>query len=231
MLATERESEHSRRSNHERCWDHAVASSANEEGVHNGVPTVADVDRIAALADPIVRNLQITQCYHELSLALAAMSGGTTNWCTFATWASKQAGQTIRREDLARAFKNLLGRSPAASERVGRVVASAARIDPRRDVLGIRESAMRALVPMDAFEFTSDAVGRGNKKVFEEIGREFARFLATFRGDRAFDPEKIARFCDELRPGEPPEGQGRLKQAFARTTGRFSRRGRRRGPS
>lgn len=30
------------------------------------VPTVADVDRVAALPDAVIRNLQITQCYHEL---------------------------------------------------------------------------------------------------------------------------------------------------------------------
>ncbi len=193
-----------------------MAPPGYEEGVRGGVPTVADVDRIAALADPVVRNLQITQCYHELSLALAAMSEVTANWCTFATWASKQAGQTIREEDLARAFKNLLGRSPAASEAAGVVVASVLRIDSRRDASGVRESAAQALIPRVAFERASDAVGRGNKKVFEEIGREFARFLATVQEDSDFDPEKIARFCAGLRPGEPPEGQRYLKQAFTR---------------
>ena len=76
-------------------------------------PTVADVERIAALTDPVVRNLQITQCYCELSLALAARTdGGAANWCTFATWASKQAGQTIRQEDLARTFERLFAESP-----------------------------------------------------------------------------------------------------------------------
>ena len=79
-------------------------------------PTVADVDRIAALTDPVLRNLQITQCYCELSRALAArIDGKPANWCTFATWASKQAGQTIRREDLARAFERLVGQSPRAT--------------------------------------------------------------------------------------------------------------------
>lgn len=35
-------------------------------------PTVVDVDRIAAVSDPVVRNLQITQCYHELARAMGA---------------------------------------------------------------------------------------------------------------------------------------------------------------
>ncbi len=38
-------------------------------------PTLADVNRVAALSDPIIRNLQITQCYHELSAAFAARTG------------------------------------------------------------------------------------------------------------------------------------------------------------
>ena len=35
--------------------------------------------------------------------------------------------------------------------------------------------------PFDAFELASDAVARGNLKVFEEIGLEFARYLETGR--------------------------------------------------
>ena len=47
--------------------------------------------------------------------------------------------------------------------------------------------------PFDAFELASDAVARGNLKVFEEIGLQFARYLETGHpaglrpGDVAFD--------------------------------------------
>ena len=78
-------------------------------------PTVAEVERIAALADPVVRNLQITQCYFELSAAVASHIGPGANWCTFATWASRQAGQTIRKEDLARTLEAKLRYGPAAA--------------------------------------------------------------------------------------------------------------------
>jgi hypothetical protein len=63
-------------------------------------PTVDEIDRIAQHGDAIVRNLEITQCYYEISQCVAARIGASANWCTFATWASKQAGQTIRQEDL-----------------------------------------------------------------------------------------------------------------------------------
>jgi hypothetical protein len=97
---------------------HHIASPAPDLAVWGQVPTVETVDRIVALADPTVRNTQITQSYCELSQALS----------------------------------------------------------------------------------------RGNRKVFEEIGREFARFAATFRDDAVFDAGK---------PGEPPDGQDYLRRALA----------------
>jgi hypothetical protein len=57
-------------------------------------------------------------------------------------------------------------------------------------------------------------VARGNLKVFEEIGREFARFIATVPVDARHDSQAVLTFVAELRPGPPPEGQDHLKEAF-----------------
>jgi hypothetical protein len=70
------------------------------------------IDNIASLTEPALRNLLITQCYCELSAAFAERINIGANWCTFATWASKQAGQTIRHEDLRRTLVNLLKNEP-----------------------------------------------------------------------------------------------------------------------
>jgi hypothetical protein len=67
--------------------------------------------------------------------------------------------------------------------------------------------------PLDPFARTSDAVARGNRKVFEEIGREFARFLAVC-GDG--DEARLEAFCRGLRDGDPPDGQRLVRQAFTR---------------
>lgn len=72
----------------------------------------------------------------------------------------------------------------------------------------------KVLDPEAAFDRSSDAVARGNLKVFAEIGGEFARFCATCLHDTVYDSEKITRFCEGLRPGEPPDGQRFLRQAF-----------------
>ena len=77
-----------------------------------------------------------------------------------------------------------------------------------------RKAMLRAINPAAAFARAGDAVARGNKKVFEEIGREFARFLQVFGEQTRFEPENTARFCAGLRPREPPDGQRLLSQAF-----------------
>jgi len=177
-------------------------------------PTVEEIDRIAQHGDLIIRNLEITQCYHEISQCVAGFIGASANWCTFATWASKQAGQTIRQEDLLRAFEerfNLSSEVSTALEGLSRHLKS---IGARSQDKMARALILQALNPAAAFARASDAVGRGNKKVFEEIGREFAGFLAVVTDDTAFDRTKIAAFCATLHPGEPPDGQQMLAAAF-----------------
>jgi hypothetical protein len=61
-----------------------------------------------------------------------------------------------------------------------------------------------------AAERASEAVGRGNVKVFEEIGRAFARFLDGL----AQGADAVAVVAAELRPGPPPDGQDLLRAAF-----------------
>ena len=179
------------------------------------IPTTADVDRIAALPDPVIRNLQITQCYHELAVAMAARVGGA-NWCTFATWASRQAGQTIRKEDFARLLENAMRAAPARAQAAPDVAASAQALGSRHSAAEVQETVWDVINPLAAVDRASAAVGRGNKKVYEEIGREFARFYAACLNDAAPDSETIARFGAGLRSGDPPDGQQYLRQAFTR---------------
>jgi hypothetical protein len=181
----------------------------------DALPTVDDVLRIAALADPVLRNLQITACYHQLALAMTARTGVSANWCTFATWASKQAGQTIRKEDLSRTLEDII-RSALTAQAEQDVSASAQALGSPHSADEIQESVFEVLNPLAAFDRASDAVARGNKKVFEEIGFQFARFYALCLNDSAFDAEKIAAFNEGLSPGDPGYGQDYLKRAFSR---------------
>jgi hypothetical protein len=179
-------------------------------------PSVTEVDRIVALGDPVVRNLQITQCYHELSVAIAKRTGLEANWCTFATWASKQAGQTIRREDLARALDHILLNAPTPRQAATGVAMEVQELGSRPDMEEIGQRVWEVLNPLAALDRASDAVARGNRKVFAEIGRDFSRFAAACLNDPIFDADNITEFCAALRPGDPPDGQRYLRQAFER---------------
>jgi hypothetical protein len=174
-----------------------------------------DVDRVAAIADPVLRNLRITQAYHELSAAAAVRLGPVANWCTYATWASKQAGRTIRKEDLKLALETALGSFTAADTAGRDVMTELRRLGATVQVGAPLTYAWAAVDPAAALERASDAVARGNLRVFDEIGREFARFEVECGPDLAVDSGALARFVERLRPGEPPDGQGRLRDAFS----------------
>ena len=159
------------------------------------IPTLEEIDRIAQQRDPIIRNLQITQCYYEISQCVAGLIGFAANWCTFATWASKQAGQTIRQEDLLRAFEERFNASSEISAALEQLMGHLNSLGAKLTARLPRSAILQLLNPGAAFARAGDAVARGNKKVFEEIGREFARFLAFFHDDPHLDRDKIARFC------------------------------------
>jgi hypothetical protein len=177
-------------------------------------PSVADVRRIAAIERPVIRNLEITQCYSRLAAAMAARTGAGANWCTYATWASRQAGSTIRGEDVL----DLVGRRLNDGSWLLHPVATVWRRLLRRGLfrrdtrLGRLTAAIHT--PFDAVERASESVARGNLKVFEEIGLEFARYLHESPADASAGSDELGGFLDALRPGDPPDGQDYLRRAF-----------------
>lgn len=176
----------------------------------------SEVERIAVFENPVVRNLQITQSYHELSAAMAKRTGVCANWCTFATWASKQAGQTIRREDVTRALETILMETPIIEQAIADIEEIIRLKGEKQKKGSVRQIIWEALDPNAAMERAGESVAIGNQKVYAEIGREFARFIADCSQDQTFDADNLDRFCAALRPGAPPDGQQYLRQAFSR---------------
>jgi len=162
----------------------------------------------------VIRNLEITQCYADLSAALRSRTRAAADWCTFATWASRQAGSTIRGEDLLERFERRLGdRSWVLAP-----LQSLSRLLLRKGLFERDTTVGRVIAeihtPFDAVERASAAVADGNLKVFEEIGREFARFLATVPVDAPPDSAESRAFAAGLGSGPPPDGQDSLREAF-----------------
>lgn len=175
--------------------------------------TVEKIDTIALLTEPVLRNLQITQCYYELSEAFAERMNTGANWCTFATWASKQAGQTIRHEDLQHTLEALLKNQPEIKTALSFITALAKQSGAQRSYFDFNQSVLSSVVSTAA-KHAGDAVARGNKKVFEEIAREFSRFITDCFDDTTYMQSHIDNFCQQLRSGPPPEGQEYLKNGF-----------------
>ncbi|KAA2239813.1 hypothetical protein F0L74_26865 [Chitinophaga agrisoli] len=175
-------------------------------------PTTTDIQRIALINDPVLRNLTITQSYYELSQVIMARTGPVANWCTFATWASRQAGQSIRKEDLQRALEAKL--DIELLEEFQALIAIAIQLGMDSSIKTRLHTLVKNSLLTRVVDQTSEAVAKGNKKVFEEIGLEFSRFIATCFGNTKFELQHCELFCQEMRAGDPPDGQQYLRRAF-----------------
>jgi hypothetical protein len=159
------------------------------------------VRAVSALADAVARNLQITQSYHELLVALDRHLGfeRDLNWCAFATWASKQAGVFIRHDELPAALRRFL-RLDGARPR---------RWTPTGFLLSDR---FRAYARMTA-EDMSAHLAEGNRLVYTLLAPFFAGLVAHFRDHPEPDPAARDAFLAAI-PAEPATGD-ELRRAFA----------------
>jgi hypothetical protein len=158
-----------------------------------------------------VRNLQITQAYWRLSADLAAILGADNlNWCSFAIWASRNAGRFIRGEVIPAVVESLLARATG----VARVIDDLLRfVGNQEDAAYARAGVLGAL--QAALDTIHDSITYGNKIVFAEIGAEFARFTAAVSTGELADRADLPRYLDGLRPGLTTEGgQGLLQDSF-----------------
>jgi hypothetical protein len=147
-----------------------------------------DIATISAMQDPVLRNLLITQRYHYLSEALHGTIGGpNVNWSTFATWASKTAGLSIRDQEV-----------PSF-------------------VAGLSQDDLPLLEPLrDTLGRVSQQIADGNRKVYAELAPLFAQFVTVFRDGRGAGQDELDAFVARLdpNPSSQPNGQAPLIPAF-----------------
>jgi hypothetical protein len=166
---------------------------------------------IALERDPILRNLRITQTYHDLSQSLSrALGPDNANWCTFATWASKTAGGFIRASRLAVELRELITGRDGLLSRISAlspsmIAATASLRDPVAWIVGVME---RVLVQVGRL------IAQGNLKVFEELAPVFSRFLEGFSPSGP-DASRIEPLLAGLRAGATEAGgQDLLRDAL-----------------
>lgn len=170
-----------------------------------GTPSRQEIDAIIALdAAPALRNLRITQSYHELSRSIGiAIGAENANWCTFATWASKTAGRFVRGEVLA-ILRDALqddARLAAKLERANRLLRRlhvSARLDGT-----VMIEALKAPVAEVSRHITA-----GNLAVFAELAPVFSLMCARFGELRNYDATVVGEMINQLQltPGSTDQG-------------------------
>ncbi|MBX3058545.1 MAG: hypothetical protein KF770_18940 [Anaerolineae bacterium] len=176
------------------------------------IPTEEAAHAIAALPDAAQRNLQITQTYHELTIALTHLLGSeNVTWCAFGTWASRTAGQFIRGDEVDRMVRQYVQRTDFIEDKLSSLQHILAWFEPHP---ALKETLVLQAVNSVPAEIARQ-VGSGNLIVFAELGPLFARFLADFADSPAYDQARLDAFLSRLQPGPLAEGgQDLLKQAF-----------------
>ena len=160
-------------------------------------------DAIAAVTDGTLRNLYITQRYHDLSMALAQVIGGggrcgpDVNWSTFATWASKTAGQSIRDEEVPPFVNDLVSDTEDdVMHPFGKIGAAIHAIAP---TTGFHASFLLAPVK-ETLGAVSEQIAAGNRKVFAELAPFFQLFVDQMRLTPPPSTDGIAVFMRKLAP-------------------------------
>ena len=176
--------------------------------------TVAQANAIAAMTDPALRNLKITQGYHDLKTALTRLFGAkNVTWCGYATWASKTAGAFIRGEEVPTLIRRYLD----GADHVPPSIAGAnTRLSVVHQDASVDHSFITATIE-DVMRDVTKNVGLGNLLVFQELAPLYAKWLETFpKLPAAFDQAVIDRFVTStFTPGPVDEGgQDLLIQAF-----------------
>lgn len=166
-----------------------------------------DIDAIQSLDNLILRNLKITQSYHQLAGEMKSISGEKdVSWLAFGAYASKTAGHSIRHEllpdDLEKVFWSFyLYRRMMRFVR--RFLVSPGERDKELDIIG------RILTGI------SLRISEGNLLVFAELALAYNDFVAEFSADDDQDKDKLAEYLGHFRPGPVEEGgQGYLIEAF-----------------
>jgi hypothetical protein len=165
-------------------------------GDSNGL-LIADLDAIIGLhADPVVRNLLITQSYHDLSTAMGWLLGVEhANWCTFATWASRTAGSFIRDDEVPAHLRAAIEHTPSYLEAKARLGRLGFAFD--------RDCLLR--LPGEIVGDVSAQITLGNLKVYAELGPLFALMIRAF-GQDAAAPDPLAAVLATLSEGPTEQG-------------------------
>lgn len=177
-------------------------------------PTVAETHAISAMPGPKLRNLLITQSYHELTCAMTRVLGSQdVSWCAYATYASKTAGAFIRGEEVPALMREYLSSADHLDDSMTELNAHLATVHENAFV---GHSLLTGAIERVIDDIT-EQVGQGNLIVFAELAPAYAHFLEVVGNDVPAAPSDTQRAAvlAQFRPGPVDQGgQDLLIQAF-----------------
>jgi hypothetical protein len=165
---------------------------------------------IAGLSDPVVRNLCITQRYHQFAVALRdAGLGQDATWCAFAVWASKTAGTTIRGEVLPARAKDVLTDNEATETLLHRFNHGIGGWAARRLS---QDHLVKAVASVTAD--VSKHVADGNLLVFAELAPLFTTLLDAYHASPGTPTELAKAMAPAISSIPEDEGAPGVATAF-----------------
>jgi len=146
---------------------------------------------------PILRNLRISQGYHELSDGFARMLGPeNVTWFSFAAWSSKVVGQFLQNEELPELVRDWLeGEEDERMERLNTQLRSLHAEPGDSQHVALTAAVRCAINDMRMY------LAEGNTEVFAELAPAFGRFLDDFATDRTPDSAKLEHYLETLDEG------------------------------
>ncbi|WP_416970256.1 hypothetical protein [Streptomyces sp. 4F14] len=176
-----------------------VCDATGDRGAEKRV-NLCEIEDIPAIEDPILRNLRITQAYHDLAIAMTEILGReNVSWCAFGTWASRTAGLSIRGESAPAIIKT--------------VIAFSQRVPPRF-------RRFRGDAFTEAVQQVSRNVAWGNLLVFQDLGPLFARLINDVGQATTDCDQAVERCIASLKTGPVEQGGQDLLIAAVRNYGK-----------
>ena len=171
------------------------------------------ISSIAEHPEPVLRNLQITQTYSEINLALSELLGkNNVSWCAYATWASKTAGKFIRLENVDAAIEEFLRGKDWAKELI-RVIPGAMTWFGWR--VKINNSFLLNILNETARAAATE-VAKGNLLVFAELAPLYVQFMQLITPHLDQKEQNLVAFLNYLQQNQI-EGNSyqKLVQAYS----------------
>ncbi|MDX2067570.1 MAG: hypothetical protein SFV55_04040 [Haliscomenobacter sp.] len=170
------------------------------------------ISTIVGHPEPVLRNLQITQTYSEINLALSQLLGkNNVSWCAYATWASKTAGKFIRLENVDAAIEEFLRGKDWVRELV-RVIPGAMTWFGWK--VKINNSFLLKILNETA-KASAKEVAKGNLLVFAELAPLYTQFLQSIASNPDQKESNLKAFLDYLWQNQSKENAyDKLEKAY-----------------